>query len=344
MPPIRAGRTATASCSPPATARCCSMRCSISPATRSMTLDEIKNFRQLHSQDAGSSGELHDRPASRRPPGRSARASPPRSAWRWPSACWRREFGDDLVDHHTYVLCSDGDLMEGVSQEAIALAGHLRLVEADLPLRRQRHFHRRAAVARRQRRPGEALRGGRLARRAHRRPRSRRRRGGHRGGAEVRPSDAHRLQDDHRLRRAHEGRHRQGAWRAARRRRAHRRQGRARLAARAVQRAGGHALAAWRAIGERQRGEREAWQRRARRQAGGQARRVRPPRAARCPGRADARHRQAETEARGRAADGRHPQGERDGPRGRHRGGAGAGARLRRSDAVQQHQDQEPGR
>ncbi len=37
------------------------------------------------------------------------------------------EFGDDLVDHRTYVLASDGDLMEGVSQEAIALAGHLRL-------------------------------------------------------------------------------------------------------------------------------------------------------------------------------------------------------------------------
>src|SRR5262249_9974388 len=36
-------------------------------------------------------------------------------------------FGPELVDHHTYVLASDGDLMEGVSQEAIALAGHLRL-------------------------------------------------------------------------------------------------------------------------------------------------------------------------------------------------------------------------
>jgi transketolase len=35
-------------------------------------------------------------------------------------------FGD-VVDHRTYVLASDGDLMEGVSQEAIALAGHLRL-------------------------------------------------------------------------------------------------------------------------------------------------------------------------------------------------------------------------
>ena len=36
------------------------------------------------------------------------------------------EFGG-IVDHHTYVLCSDGDLMEGVSQEAIAIAGHLKL-------------------------------------------------------------------------------------------------------------------------------------------------------------------------------------------------------------------------
>src|SRR5438309_9335429 len=35
--------------------------------------------------------------------------------------------GHELVDHHTYVICSDGDLMEGVSQEAASIAGHFGL-------------------------------------------------------------------------------------------------------------------------------------------------------------------------------------------------------------------------
>ncbi len=37
------------------------------------------------------------------------------------------QFGSDVVDHYTYVLASDGDLMEGISQESIGIAGHLKL-------------------------------------------------------------------------------------------------------------------------------------------------------------------------------------------------------------------------
>jgi transketolase len=42
------------------------------------------------------------------------------------AALYNRE-GHEIVDHHVYAICSDGDLMEGVASEAASLAGHLRL-------------------------------------------------------------------------------------------------------------------------------------------------------------------------------------------------------------------------
>ena len=132
-----------------------------------MTLDELKHFRQLHSKTPG-------HPESFMTPGVETTTGPlgqgvaTSVGMALAERILAAEFGDDIVDHQTFVLCSDGDLMEGVSHEAIALAGHLQAEQADLPLRRQRHLDRRTADARRFRRPGGALQGGRLERRADR--------------------------------------------------------------------------------------------------------------------------------------------------------------------------------
>ena len=91
-----------------------------------MTIDQIKRFRQMGSLTPGHPENFHTKgiETTTGPLGQGiATAVGMAMAERHLAA----EFGGDLVDHHTYVIASDGDLMEGLSQEAIALAGHLKL-------------------------------------------------------------------------------------------------------------------------------------------------------------------------------------------------------------------------
>ncbi len=91
-----------------------------------MTLAQIKAFRQLGSRTAGHPeyGETPGIETTTGPLGQGlANAVGMAIAERHLNAV----YGDALVDHRTYVIAGDGCLMEGISQEAIALAGHLRL-------------------------------------------------------------------------------------------------------------------------------------------------------------------------------------------------------------------------
>src|SRR5215212_11817780 len=94
-----------------------------------ISLEELKNFRQLHSPAAG-------HPEYNHAPGIETTTGPLGQgistavgmalAERMQAARFNRD-GHEIVDHYTYTIASDGDLMEGVSAEASSIAGHLGL-------------------------------------------------------------------------------------------------------------------------------------------------------------------------------------------------------------------------
>ncbi|MEP1443552.1 MAG: transketolase [Hyphomicrobiales bacterium] len=91
-----------------------------------MTLDEIKNFRQLGAKTAGHPeyGHASGIETTTGPLGQGISTA---VGMALAERILNAEYSDDIVDHHTYVIASDGDLMEGISHEAISLAGHYKL-------------------------------------------------------------------------------------------------------------------------------------------------------------------------------------------------------------------------
>ena len=91
-----------------------------------LSVDDLRHFRQLHSRCPG-------HPEVGLVPGIEVTTGPLGQGFAngvgmgIAERLLRARFGAEVVDHHTFVLCSDGDLMEGISHEAASLAGHLGL-------------------------------------------------------------------------------------------------------------------------------------------------------------------------------------------------------------------------
>ncbi len=91
-----------------------------------MTIEQLKRFRQLGSRTAGHP-EYGHAPGIETTTGPLGQGLGNAVGMALAERHLRARFGPELVDHRTYVIASDGDLMEGISHEACSLAGHQRL-------------------------------------------------------------------------------------------------------------------------------------------------------------------------------------------------------------------------